>query len=116
MLIELGVVEQRHRAVLEVMEGLPVTEVAASYGVTRQTLHPGCAGMRREGSPTSPTAPAAPRPAPIAWLPRSRHGSWPCGPSTRAGDRGRCSSPRARGALPRSPAAPRSTAAYSATA
>ena len=39
MLIELGVVEQRHRAVLEVMEGLPVTEVAGRYGVTRQTVH-----------------------------------------------------------------------------
>ena len=30
MLIELGVVEQRHKAVLEVLEGLPVTEVAAA--------------------------------------------------------------------------------------
>ena len=39
MLIELGVVEQRHKAVLEVPEGLPVTEVAARYGVTRQTVH-----------------------------------------------------------------------------
>jgi transposase InsO family protein len=39
MLIELGVVEQRHKAVLEVMGGLPVTEVAARYGVTRQTVH-----------------------------------------------------------------------------
>jgi transposase InsO family protein len=39
VLIELGVVEQRHRAVLEVMEGLPVTEVAGRYGVTRQTVH-----------------------------------------------------------------------------
>jgi transposase InsO family protein len=39
VLIELGVVEQRHKAVLEVMGGLPVTEVAARYGVTRQTVH-----------------------------------------------------------------------------
>jgi transposase InsO family protein len=39
MLIELGVVEQRHKAVLEVLEGLPVTEVAAHYGVTRQSIH-----------------------------------------------------------------------------
>jgi hypothetical protein len=35
VLIELGVVEQRHKAVLEVMEGLPVTEVAGRYGVQR---------------------------------------------------------------------------------
>ena len=39
MLIELGVVEQRHKAVLEVLDGLPVTEVALRYGVTRQTVH-----------------------------------------------------------------------------
>ncbi len=39
MLIELGVMQQRHEAVLEVMGGLPVTEVALRYGVTRQTVH-----------------------------------------------------------------------------
>jgi len=39
VLIELGVVEQRHKAVLEVMGGLAVTEVALRYGVTRQTVH-----------------------------------------------------------------------------
>jgi len=39
MLVELGVVEQRYRAVLEVLEeGLPVTEVARRYGVARQTV------------------------------------------------------------------------------
>jgi transposase InsO family protein len=39
VLIELGRVEQRHRAVLEVLGGLFVTEVARRYGVTRQTVH-----------------------------------------------------------------------------
>ena len=39
MLVELGVVEQRYRAVLEVFDGAPVTEVARRYGVARQTLH-----------------------------------------------------------------------------
>ena len=39
MLVELGVVEQRYRAVLEVLDGAPVTEVARRYGVARQTLH-----------------------------------------------------------------------------
>ena len=39
MLIELGVMQQRHEAVLEVMGGLSVTEVATRYGVTRQTVH-----------------------------------------------------------------------------
>ena len=40
MLVELGVVEQRYRAVLEVLEeGLPVTEVARRHKVARQTVH-----------------------------------------------------------------------------
>ena len=40
MLVELGVVEQRYRAVLEVLEdGTPVMEVARRYGVARQTVH-----------------------------------------------------------------------------
>ena len=39
MLVELGVVEQRYRAVLEVLDGAPVIEVARRYGVARQTLH-----------------------------------------------------------------------------
>ena len=39
MLVELGVAEQRHRAVLEVLDGAPVTGVARRYGVSRQTVH-----------------------------------------------------------------------------
>src|SRR6266496_1201583 len=39
MLRELNVVEQRYRAVLEVLSGMPVTEVAERYGVARQTVH-----------------------------------------------------------------------------
>ncbi len=40
MLVELGVVEQRYRAVLEVLdEGSSVTVVARRYGVARQTVH-----------------------------------------------------------------------------
>ena len=39
MLVELGLVEQRHRAVLEVLEGAAVMEVAAGYGVSRQSVH-----------------------------------------------------------------------------
>lgn len=34
MLIKLGLVEQRHKAVLEVLGGLSLTEVAHRYGVT----------------------------------------------------------------------------------
>jgi len=39
MLRELNVMEQRYRAVLEVLSGLPVVEVAERYGVARQTVH-----------------------------------------------------------------------------
>ena len=49
MLVELGVVEQRYRAVLEVLEGAPVTEVARRYGVARQTVHGWLRRYAREG-------------------------------------------------------------------
>jgi transposase len=38
-LVELSKVEQRYRAVLEAASGVPVTEVAARYGVSRQSVH-----------------------------------------------------------------------------
>lgn len=39
MLVELGLVEQRLRAVQEVLDGATVTDVAMRNGVTRQTVH-----------------------------------------------------------------------------
>jgi transposase InsO family protein len=39
MLVELGLVEQRLRAVQEVLDGATVTDVASRNGVTRQTVH-----------------------------------------------------------------------------
>ena len=40
MLVELGLVEQRYQAVLEVLnEGATVTDVARRFGVARQTVH-----------------------------------------------------------------------------
>jgi hypothetical protein len=48
VLVELGVAEQRYRAVLEVLdEGASVTDVARRYGVARQTVH---AWLRRYAS------------------------------------------------------------------
>ena len=38
-LVELSVVEQRYRAVLEAAAGVPVTEIAARYEVSRQSVH-----------------------------------------------------------------------------
>ena len=56
MLVELGVAEQRHRAVLEVLEvldGAPVTVVARRYGCPGRRCTGGWAGMpARVGWPT----------------------------------------------------------------
>jgi transposase-like protein len=49
MLWELSVVEQRYRAVLEVATGVPVTEVAGRYGVSRQSVHAWVRRYRDEG-------------------------------------------------------------------
>jgi transposase len=49
MLWELSVAEQRYRAVLEAGIGVPVTEVAERYGVSRQTVHTWLVRYRQEG-------------------------------------------------------------------
>jgi transposase len=49
MLWELSVTEQRYRAVLEVRAGVPVTEVAERYGVSRQSVHAWLRRYRDEG-------------------------------------------------------------------
>jgi transposase InsO family protein len=51
MLWELSVAEQRYRAVLEVLAGVPVTEVADRYGVSRQSVHTWLGRYRGEGPP-----------------------------------------------------------------
>lgn len=47
--MELSVVEQRYRAVLQVEAGVPVTEVAAGFGVSRQSVHAWVKRYRAEG-------------------------------------------------------------------
>ena len=49
MLRELKVVEQRYQAVLQVLDGIPVTEVAKRLGVARQTVHRWVARYRDNG-------------------------------------------------------------------
>src|SRR5260370_32594583 len=49
MLWELSVTEQRYRAVLEVGTGVPVTEVAERYGVSRQSVLTWLLRYRQEG-------------------------------------------------------------------
>jgi hypothetical protein len=46
VLVELDVVEQRYRAVLEVFDGASVVGVARRNGVTRQTVRRSCPDRR----------------------------------------------------------------------
>ncbi|MEU4331203.1 helix-turn-helix domain-containing protein [Nonomuraea dietziae] len=49
MLVELSVVEQRYQAVLQVLSGASVTEVARRFGVARQTVHRWLGRYRDQG-------------------------------------------------------------------
>ena len=49
MLRELNVVEQRYQAMLEVLDDIPVTEVAERFEVARQTVHRWVARYRESG-------------------------------------------------------------------
>jgi transposase len=49
VLMELTMTEPRYRAVLEVQAGVPVTEVAERYGVSRQAVHGWIGWFRDEG-------------------------------------------------------------------
>ena len=49
MLVELSVMEQRYHAVMEVVSGAPVTEVARRYGVSRQAVHLWLGKYQKEG-------------------------------------------------------------------
>jgi len=49
MLVELGVVEQRTKAVYEVLDGAHVTDVAQAHGVCRQTVHRWLKAYANEG-------------------------------------------------------------------
>ena len=52
MLVELGLVEQRYKAVIEVLDGAAsVTDVARRYGVGRQTVHAWLRRYAAEGLP-----------------------------------------------------------------
>lgn len=65
MLVELSVVEQRYHAVMEVAAGASKTEVAARYGVSRQSVH---AWVRRyEESGLSGLADRSHRPRSHPW-------------------------------------------------
>ena len=49
MLVELSVMEQRYHAVMEVVSGAPVSEVAGRYGVSRQAVYDWLRRYDRDG-------------------------------------------------------------------
>ena len=102
MLVELGLVEQRYQAVLEVLnDGATVTDVARRYGVARQTVHEWLRGTRPRGWEGWPIGARGRCRARIRWTRWSRRGSWRCAGRIRGGGRGRsCSGSSGRGSSP----------------
>ena len=99
MLVELGVVEQRYQAVLEVLnDGATVTDVARRYGVARQTVHEWLRRYAPRGWAGWRIAARGRCRVRIRWRRRSRPGSWRCAGSIRGGGRARsCSGWSGRG-------------------
>ena len=88
MLVELGLVEQRYRAVLEVPDdGATVVEVARRYGVARQTLHGRLRRYAAAGLGGLADQSSRPATCPHQIPPRSRRGWWRCGGRIRVGGR-----------------------------
>jgi hypothetical protein len=106
VLVELSVVEQRYRAVLAVLAGESVVEVAAQIGISRQTLQRWLARYRDEG--LGGLADRSHRPSSVRIRPRSRSrrrcascagsipGGVPAGWHTSSGGQGWCRSRRRR--------------------
>ncbi len=89
MLVELGVVEQRYQAVLEVLNGASVTEVARRYGVVRQTVHGWLRRYASDGLAGWRMGARSRRPVPIRCRLGWRGGSSSCDGLTLRGGRGR---------------------------
>jgi transposase InsO family protein len=64
VLVALSVVEQRYRAVLAVLDGAAVTEVAAEAGVSRQSVHAWLARYRAAGLAGLADRPSRPKSSP----------------------------------------------------
>ena len=69
MLVELSVMEQRYHAVMEVVSGAPVSEVARRYGVSRQAVHGWLGRYEREGLAGLADHSTARRISPASWMP-----------------------------------------------
>ena len=74
MLVELGLVEQRYKAVCDVLDGATVTDVARRNGVVRQTVHDWLRRYAAGGLASLADGPS-PSPARTRWRGRT----WTCG-------------------------------------
>jgi hypothetical protein len=80
-LVELSVVEQRYRAVLEAAAGVPVTEVAARYECHARACTPGSSATGRAGWAPWQTGHAGLIPARTRSAHRSRRRCVRCAPT-----------------------------------
>jgi transposase len=64
VLVALSVIEQRYRAVMAVLDGARVSEVAAEIGVSRQSLHAWLSRYREAGLAGLADRPSRPRSSP----------------------------------------------------
>src|SRR3954469_7676742 len=78
VLVELTMTEQRYRAVLEVEAGVPVTEVAERFGVSRQAVHRWIGWDRRLGLDGLGGRSSRPRTSPVQTPPEWRRRSASC--------------------------------------
>ena len=88
MLVELGVVEQRYQAVLEVLDGAKVNDVARRNGVARQTVHGWLNAFAARGLRGLLIAVRSRCRVRIRWSPSWRPESWRCVGSIRGGGPG----------------------------
>ena len=87
MLVELKLVEQRYRAVIDVLDGMSVTDVARRNGVSRQTrAHVAASLCRAAAWRPWPTRARSPRAVRTRWPRSSRPGWSSCAERTRGGD------------------------------
>ena len=91
VLVELSVVEQRHRAVLAVEAGATISEIARQVGVSQQTVHTWLARYAKDGWLGWSTAPSDRSRARISCLSSSRRRSASCAGSIPARDHAGCS-------------------------
>ena len=85
MLVELGLVEQRYKAVMEVLDGATVTDVGRRNGVVRQTVHDWLRRYAAGGLAGLADGSSRPQSCPRQMLRRSRPASSSCAGPFRLG-------------------------------